>query len=140
MNTLTVDEVKAIYKAQVTHAASSIAGWDAGKSTRVEVHAELQRRNPPPYSSITPEMLAARDRREPLTFREKAADTAHQLAQVTDEHHAAFQAARAEGHLDVKGGQPGDKPVADAHHYAQKLHGMALWAETERLVTGAVPS
>lgn len=138
MNTLTLDEVKAIHTANLRR-EDAPAGWDARQATRVHVHEELQKRNPAPCTSLTPEMQAARDRRTPLTYREREEQVAHQKAQVTDEQHRAHHDARATRHphmLDAKG----VVTVADAHHHVQKLHGIELWTETDRLVGEAVPS
>lgn len=132
MNSLQIDEVKAIHAANVAR-KDPPQGWDPRQSTRVHVHEELQRRNPMPCTSITPEMQAARDRRTPMTHVEKAAQVAHQLAQVTEEQHEAHGRAKATR-------DPDHVTTKDAHHFVQKEHGKALWTETDRLVGEAVPS
>jgi hypothetical protein len=138
MNTLTVDEVKVIHAAQVAR-KDAPADFDAKQSTRVLVHADLQVRNPMPCTSLTPDMQAARDRRDPLTYQEHEAQVVHQKAQVTPEQHAAHAAARNGKHPDLVDAN-GVITVKDAHHHVQKLHGKSLWEETDRLVGQAVPS
>lgn len=127
MNTLTAAEVKALHDEQVSLWGKS-DGFNARQAARTRVHEALQAKNPPPFSSLAPDMVEARNRRTPLTHAEKAFQHAHQIAQLGDEHHEAYGRARAAGDKDAIG-------CADAHHYHQKLHGKALWVEAERLVT-----
>ena len=128
MNTITPDEVKAIYE---TAQKNQTPGCDPRQSTRTLVHEQLQARNPLPFTSLTPEMQAQRDRRTPLTHAEKAAHYAHQVGQLSAEHHEAFGDARAKQ-------APVAVMVSDAHHYQQKLHGISLWEEADRLVSSAI--
>lgn len=128
--TLTAQEVRAIYDEQVSLRPRMPDGFDPKQAARVLVHVALQARNPPPCSSLEPDMLAARNRREPLTQIESILQVSHQRAQVTKEQHAEFSRAMSEGSLDAKG-------CADTHHFVQKKYGIALWAETDRLLKEA---
>lgn len=152
MNTLTIDEVKAIHAANVAR-QDPPAGWDPRQSTRVMVKEALLERNPMPCTSLTPEMQVARDRKEKvshgtdadgvpvmsrsLTYKEHDEQAAHQRSQVTEGQHAAYAAARNSRHPHVVDAT-GKVVVKDAHHHVQKLHGMALWTEADRLVGEAV--
>jgi hypothetical protein len=154
MNTLTIEEVKAIYDGEKARKGTP-EGFDPRQSARVLVHVELLARNPMPCTSLTPEMQAARDRKEKvqhgvdangapimsraLTHKEHEAQVAHQRAQVTEEQYGAFASARSARHPHTVDGA-GNVTVKDAHHHVQKLHGIALWQETDRLVGEAVPS
>ena len=126
-HTVTVADVLSLRDAL---AARGRTGHDLRQSVRTEVKALLALQCPPPASTLTPEMVAARDRPSPLTHAEKSIQNGYQAMQVTEAMHEAYGAARAVGHLDVR-------DVKDAHHYAQKLHGMALWTEADRLIAEA---
>lgn len=127
IKTLTVDEVKLLHEEHLVFAKTGIApeGFDPRKSTRVVVKARLNELNPAPYTSITPEMQAQRDRRAALTYREREEQIHHQRLQVSDEDHQAFARARS---------GPDGKHVLDALHFAQKSHSTALHEEADRIV------
>jgi hypothetical protein len=124
MNSIPVDEVKTIYAAQAAR-KDVPDGFDPRQSTRVLVKARLQELNPLPYSTVTPDMQAARDRRGSLTRKELAEQHAYMRAQVTEEDHERYARAR---------GTPDTEAVRDAHHFAQKMHGKALWELADGLV------
>jgi hypothetical protein len=120
LKTLTVSEVKAIHERE----AERYAGEDLVKATRVEVHAELQTRNPPPLSDFPKHV--EKDRRAPVDANERVQIQRHQRAQVTDAQHIAFSKIRAEHPY-----------ILDGHHYVQWEHGKALWTETDKLLAAA---
>jgi hypothetical protein len=125
LKSLTDAEVLAIYAAQRDRVNPPV-GWEPWQSTRVLVHLELQHRNPMPCSALTPAMVAARERRMPLTVEEREEQARYQSSQVTDEQHLTFSRAKMS--------DPNHKETLHAHHYVQKEHGKALWEETDRLV------
>lgn len=132
LSTLEPAEVKAIHDANLT-AKYMPKDFDPRQATRTLVHAALSERNPVPYGMhcLPEEHLAVHERHlrtpgEPVpSYREHAGHVAILRSLVSEEDHAAF--AKARGTADAK-------DVHDAHHYAQKQHGIALWAETDRLV------
>lgn len=154
MNTLTIDEVKTIHAANVAR-KDAPEGWNPRQSTRVMVKEVLLERNPMPCTALTPEMQAARDRKEKvshgvnpdgtpimsrsLTFKEHDEQLSHQRSQVTELQHAGYASARSARHPHTVDAD-GKVTVKDAHHHVQKLHGIELWAEADRLVGEAVPS
>lgn len=138
MNTLTIDEVKAIHAANVAR-KDAPEGWVPRQATRTHVKQALLERNPMPCTSLTPEMQAARDRREPLTYKEHEEQLSHQRSQVTELQHAAYASARAARHPHTVDAD-GKVTVKDAIHHVQKLHGIEMWVEADRLVGEAVPS
>lgn len=128
MNTLTVDQVKAVYAAEKAR-KDVPPGFDPKQAARVRTKEKLQELNPLPYSQLPGEMQAQRDRRTALTRVEHAQHVAHLRSQVTEADHQAFALAR--GTKDAEG-------VLDAHHFAQKMHQKGLWAEADRLVGEAL--
>lgn len=126
MQTLSIDDVKTIY-AQEQARQGAPEGFDPKQSTRVLVHEKLQALNPVPYGEdvLSAEQLAARKGRAVLTRKQHAEHVATMRAAVSEDDYAAF--ARAKGTDDAVG-------VADAHHFAQKMHQKALWKEADRLV------
>jgi hypothetical protein len=114
---LTVDEVRAIYAAEVEKYG---AGRDAARGTRVEVSAALQQRNPPPFSHDVKRASGA------LTATERAELHDEVRVQVSDAHRILSDHARV---LDPN--------HTDAHHFVQKLHGIALWREVDRAIAEA---
>jgi len=123
MNTLSREEVLAIVDAQKLR----YSGIDLVKAIRVELHAALQLKNPPPYSDNPPAL--PKGKVGGFTREESDAVRAHQQAQVTDAEHLEFSKARF-----------AHPYITDAHHYVQWKHGTTLWVETDRLMTSlAVP-
>ena len=104
-------------------------GADVRQALRTELSGLLQLQCPPPGSSLTPEQHAERQANG-FTDAQQAAHLAHQMAQLTAEHHAAWGTAR-------RTNDPEAANVKDAHHFAQKMHVKALWAEVDRLVAEA---
>lgn len=116
-NTLTVDEVKAIYASEV---AKYGAGVDAFKGTRTMLSAALQAKNDPPLRPH-PDALAAAKTREELKALHDA-----EKAKVTTEQILEAERFRDE-HPHIK----------NAHHYVQFRHGEAVWQEVDRLIAAA---
>ncbi len=114
---LTVDEVRAIYAAEVEKYGP---GRDAYQGLRTEVSAALQLKNPPPHQH---DVEAAKG-----ALHAHAKDTLHDEARasVSDEHRLLSDHARQV-----------DPHHTDAHHFAQKLHGTALWREVDRVIAEA---
>lgn len=96
---------------------------DAFKALRTEVHAALQLEKPFPYSK-RPEHLNVE---RMLTHAEVREIHLHMREKVTEKEYIASEKARAKG---------GDH--RDAHHHVQKLHGIALWEEADKLVASAL--
>ena len=119
MMTLTIEEARAIYMAQIAR----YQGTDALKATRTEIHAALQLRNPPPYSDHPPHLPKQVSESRAFTREEAEEIRAHQRMQVTDAEHLEFSKSRAEHPY-----------ILDAHHYVQWKHGKALWVEADRLL------
>jgi hypothetical protein len=114
-HTLTIDEVKAIHEDSLKRYPKT-----AAKSTRTEVHAELQLRNPPPYSDNPPHLPKEQGA---FTKEERAEIQDFQRQQPTDAECIDFARNRAK-----------QTHIVDAHHWVQMKHGMALWEETDRLL------
>jgi hypothetical protein len=130
MQSLSVDEVKAIYAAE--QARKGVPdGFDPKQSTRVLLKARLQEINPVPYGEqvLSEAQIASRRGRPKPSRKEHAEHVAAMRSAVTEEDHAAF--ARAKGTPDAK-------DVLDAHHFAQKMHQKSLWAETDRLIAEVI--
>lgn len=125
--TVSIEDVKRIRDALAAKPGLSEA--DVVNGTRTEVHALLQLCKPAPHTSLTAEMRQARESRL-LTRAELEEQAAHQRAQVSDEERDAFARARARGDSNAL-------HCADAHHYAQMLHGNQLWIETDALCAQA---
>jgi hypothetical protein len=119
---LTPAEVQSIHQAELAKGKSA---KDARQGTRTLVHAELQVRNPAPYTEL-PTLVAAHlaTTKVGLTPEHVAQIKAHQLSLVTEAEMVESERARSGV----------DSTHKDAHHFVQKKHGMALWAETDRLV------
>lgn len=103
------------------------------RAVRTVVHEAVQGQNTLVCSSLTPEMVAQRDRRVPLTDAEKGSHYAHQISQVTPEQHKAYQDALARGDRNAR-------QCKDAHHFTQMRHQTEMWEASDRLVaeSGAV--
>jgi hypothetical protein len=127
MKLLEKKDVLSIHAAQVARYGAK----DGYQSTRTEVHAALQLLNPMPYSDHPPHLppqtsTQGLKRRTAFTHSEMAEIRAHQTGQVTDAEVMASEKARVK-----------DPSHTDAHHYVQKEHGKALWAEADRLILAA---
>lgn len=114
---LTVGEVHTLYAAQ---AARYGAGRDAYQALRTEISAALQLKNPPPHTHDL------EDAEGNLTDEEHEALHAESRLGVSDEHRLLADHARS---LDPN--------HDDAHHFVQKLHGVALWREVDRIIAEA---
>jgi len=117
--TLTFDELRTIYLAQ----AARYQGPDVLKATRTEVHAALQLRYPPPYSDHPPHLPKQTSASRAFTREEAEEIRSFQRMKVTDAEHLEFSKTRS-----------AHPYIVDAHHYVQWKHGIALWAETDRLM------
>jgi hypothetical protein len=118
-HSVTPDRVRELHKAHLARYSPA----DARQATRTEVHALLQLECPPPYHDRPAHLpqdglLSHAQTRE---YRD------HQRSQPTDQECLDFARARSK-----------DPCVEDPHHHAQKRHGIALWRETDRLISACV--
>jgi len=118
IRSLTSDEVLEIHKDSLERYPKT-----AAHSTRTEVHAELQLRNPPPYSDNPPDLPKEQGSYSP---EERKRIQAFQRAMPTDAECIEFARQRAS--------QP---HIVDAHHWVQMKHQRALWEEADRLLAAA---
>lgn len=125
--TISTEDIQRIH---AEHVARGLTPAECVQGTRTAVHALVQAETPLAASSLTPEMQAERDAREPLTHAQKAAHLAHQRSQVTPEQHEAYGRAKGAGDRSARN-------CADAHHWVQMLHQTAMWKEADRLVAEA---
>lgn len=112
---LTIDDVSRIHAGCIARGRTSI---EAFQGTRTELHENLQASCPFPLSSKPEEM-----NNRVVTPEERDSLVAAQRDMVSDEHRIASDRARAK-----------DPTHVDAHHWLQKEHGKALWAEADRLL------
>jgi hypothetical protein len=117
INRLTKDEVLAINKAEI---AKYGPGKDALQGTRTEVSCALQLKNPAPHC------LPTEHAKKVVSREERAEQHGACKAEVSDKHRLLSDHARAIDPMHV-----------DAHHFAQKLHGTALWREVDRAIAEA---
>lgn len=117
LSTLLVAEVHAIHQSEIEKYG---AGADAFKGLRTEVNAALQLKNPPPHTHDPKDAVGR--------LTPEARDALHDASRqgVSDVHRILSDHARQ---LDPN--------HSDAHHFVQKLQGMALWKETDRLIAEA---
>ena len=121
-HTVTTDFVKATYARLASRGPK-----DAFMGLRTEVHEALQAQLPPPYSDH-PAHLPKEDGRK-FTAAEQAEIHEFMRSSVTDAEIIAFDRARAKDR--------DHRLTQDAHHFVQKEHGKALWAEADRLIKAA---
>lgn len=131
--------------AAATAAGVTLTAAEVVQGTRTMVHAALSLEKPAPYP--LPPAPPGKSRADFLA-RMRSANRA-ELKSLNDEEHALLATRKAQMHLSVppevhvafqQASETEKYGIRDAHHFAQKEHGKALWEETNSLVAQALES